>query len=176
MLTWTFFWQTAKIFTLSKLSKMHLLLGPLLVRRSSRDLILKIEPVKGQFWKKWCHAVAWMEYSRFYVQNHAGWWATMRFLHFAHILGDNKLSPFSLDLLPQESMRVDWGPWSRLASLSIYESCQQTRTMTPGKFKVDLGLVCWWYEHHTASPCSVFVMLQEGECTKAGIAWRLPSS
>ena len=136
-------------------------------------------PHQGKNWKKWCHAF-WYEWC---IQ--ASMFKTMLddelhcISHTLHTFGESKLryyiSPFAnwhfgLDLLTQESTgEVHWGPWSRLASLSIYESCQQTCAMTPDKFTVHVALVSWWCEHHVVL---FFVMLAKGEwMTMRSMSW-----
>lgn len=186
-------WQTETILTRSKLSKMHLLLDPLQVRRSTTGTWYSPDQTcKGQF----CHGCGLngvFKGSMFKIrlndeQNHC--FVSYTFAHFfggkhTEMLQKKPLQPGPLDSRVDETIHfatlrcytVDWGPWSRLASLSIYESCRQTQphdTRQSDKFNVDLFwcyvLMMW------ASPCSVFVMFEGGEWRRTSIVWSLPSS
>lgn len=168
-------WQTETILTRSKLSKMHLLLDPLQVRRSTTGTWYS--PHQTYFGMavlpEWC----------FYVQNQVKWWAkplwfpTLCTLFWGKAHWDATKKAPSAWTSWLKSRWDNWGPWSRLASLSIYESCQQTRyhdTRQSDKFNVDLF---WCYVLMMgASPCSVFVMFEGGEWRRTSIVWSLPSS
>ena len=168
-------WQTETILTRSKLSKMHLLLDPLQVRRSTTGTWYS--PHQTYFGMavlpEWC----------FYVQNQVKWWAKP--LWFPTLctlfLGESTLrcykkSPVSLDLLTQESMR-------QLRSLvsigiSVYLWVLSANTVPWHQTVRQIQCGSWWCYllMMWASPCSVFVMLEEGEWRRTSTVWRLPSS
>lgn len=168
-------WQAETILTRSKLSKMHLLLDPLQVRRSTTGTWYS--PHQTYFGMavlpEWC----------FYVQNQVKWWAkplwfpTLCTLFWGKAHWDATKKAPSAWTSWLKSRWDNWGPWSRLASLSIYESCRQTRTMTPDSQTNSMWiLVMLFVDDVSITLFCIFLMLEEGEWRRTSIVWRLPSS